>query len=123
MPRPQKGKIEKLEGYTDGLLVLAPLLALLGTGLLHWTMQVSLEPNLLMRFVKLVGLLFYILFVVLAPPLLLAWGVSFLRRRSDVIFGVVLFVVLIPWGFWYLIPLILENWDAFSRFVEDFGAV
>ena len=103
--------------------MLVPILALLGTGLLHWTMQVFLEPSLLLRFVKLVGLPLYILFVVLAPPLALAWGTYFLCRRSDVVFGVVFLVVLIPWGFWYLIPPILENWDAFSRFVENFGAV
>ena len=123
MPKRQKGKTARLEGYSEALLVLVPLLALLGTGLLHWTMQVFLEPSFPVRLLKLLGLPFYILFVVLAPPLLLAWGVSFLCRRSDVVFGVVFLVVLIPWGFWYLIPPILENWDTFSRFVEDFGAV
>jgi hypothetical protein len=123
MPKRQKGKITKLGNYSEGILVLVPLLTLLGTGLLHWTMQVFLESNLLVRLSKLVGLPFYILFVVLAPPLVLAWGMYFLCRRSDIVFGVVLLVVLIPWGFWYLIPPILENWDAFSRFVEDFGAV
>jgi hypothetical protein len=123
MPKRQKGKITKLGNYSAGILVLVPLLTLLGTGLLHWTMQVFLESNLLVRLSKLVGLPFYILFVVLAPPLVLAWGMYSLCRRSDVVFGVVFLVVLIPWGFWYLIPPILENWDAFSRFVEDFGAV
>ena len=123
MPKRQQGKIAKLEHCTEGILVLVPLLALLGTALLHWTMQVFLEPNLLVRFLKLVGLPFYILFVVLAPPMVLAWGMHFLCRRSDIVFGVVFLVVLIPWGFWYLIPPILENWDAFSRVVEDFGAV
>ena len=123
MSKRKRGKIAKIESYWEGLLAAVPLVALLVTALLHWTMQVFLEPNLLMRLVKLIGLPFYILFVVLVPPVLLAWGIAFLCRRSDAVFAVVLLVLLLLWGFWYLIPPIVENWDAFSRFVEDFGAV
>lgn len=126
MSKRKKGKLARIESYPEGPLTavaLLALLALLVTAFLHWTMQVFLEPNLLLRLLKLVGLPFYILLVVMAPPLLLAWGIAFLCRRSDAVFGVVFLVLLLVWGFWYLIPPMVENWEAFDRFVEDFGAV
>ncbi len=123
MPKPKKGKFANFEDYADLLVVGIPLLLLLATGFLHWTMQVFLEPNLLLRLVKLVGLPFYILAIVVGPPLAIAWSVSFLYRRSEGLFAVVFIVLLLIWGFWYMIPPIVDNWEWFMRFVDEFGAV
>jgi hypothetical protein len=123
MPKAKQGKFAEFEGMAPLLVLGIPLLVLLGTAFLHWTMQVFLEPNLLMRLVKLVGLPFYILAVVVGPPLLIAWSVSFLYRRSETFFGIVFIVLLLVWGFWYMIPPIVENWEWFMRFVDEFGAV
>jgi hypothetical protein len=123
MPKPKQGKLAMLNGYWGLIAVGIPLLVLLLTGLLHWTMQVFLEPNLLMRWVKLVGLPFHILVVVVGPPLAIAWGIKFLYRRSEEFFAVVFYVLLLGWGFWYMLQPIIANWDWWMRFVEEFGAV
>ncbi|MHC4405893.1 MAG: hypothetical protein ACYTG0_40130 [Planctomycetota bacterium] len=123
MSKRTRGKIARVGGYFELFLFAGPLLGLLGTALLHWTMQVLLEPRLLMRFLKLVGLPFYIVCILAAPPLLLAWGAAFLCRRSENVFAIVFLMSLLFWGFFYLIPPIVENWDTFLELVEDFGAV
>ena len=123
MSKPKPGKFAKLKGFWGLIWVAVPVLLLLATGILHWTMQTFLEPNLLMRLGKIVWLPFYILAVVVGPPLALAWGISFLYRRSQEFFGVVFYVLLLVWGFWFLIPPIIENWEWFMRFVDEFGAV
>lgn len=123
MPKAKKGKFAAFEGYASLLVVGIPLLVLLCTAILHWTMQVFLEPNLLMRLGKIVWLPFYILAVVAGPPLVIAWSVSFLYRRSEAFFPIVSIVLMLVWGFWYMIPPIVENWEWFMRFVDEFGAV
>lgn len=123
MPKAKKGKLAALEGYASLLVVGIPLLVLLCTAILHWTMQVFLEPNLFMRLGKIVWLPFYILAVVAGPPLAIAWSISFLYRRSEAFFPIVSIVLMLVWGFWYMIPPIVENWEWFMRFVDEFGAV
>ncbi len=123
MTEPKKGKLASFEYFWETLLFGIPLLALFMTALLNWTVRVCLEPNLLMRLLKLVGLPFYILLIIIAPPLLVAWCASYLFRRSDTVFGVVLIVLMLAWGFWYLVPPIIDNWEEFLRFVDEFGAV
>jgi len=123
MPKKKKGLFPELEGSWSLLLVALPVLALLGTAILHWTMQVFLEQNLLMRWVKLIGLVIYIPAVIVAPPALVAMGVWYFIRREESVFWVVVYIGVLVWGFWFLIPPIIENWDWFMRFVEEFGAV
>jgi hypothetical protein len=123
MPKAKKGRFAAFEDYTSLLVVGIPLLVLLCTAILHWTMQVFLEPNLLMRLGKIVWLPFYILAVVAGPPLVIAWSVSFLYRRSEAFFPIVSIALMLVWGFWYMIPPIVENWEWFLRFVDEFGAV
>ena len=123
MPKAKKGKFAGFEGYASLLVAGIPLLVLLCAAILHWTMQVFLEPNLLMRLGKIVWLPFYILAVVAGPPLVIAWSVSFLYRRSEAFFPIVSIVLMLVWGFWYMIPPIVENWEWFMRFVDEFGAV
>lgn len=48
MPKAKKGRFAAFEGYASLLVVGIPLLVLLCTAILHWTMQVFLEPNLLL---------------------------------------------------------------------------
>jgi hypothetical protein len=123
MSKTKQGKFAKLEGFAGLFSVAIPLLILLATAFLHWTMQVFLEPNLLMRLVKLIWLPIYIPAVVVVPPLVIAWSISFLYRRSDAFFGIVFIGLVLVWGFWYMIPPIIENWEWFMRFVDEFGAV
>jgi hypothetical protein len=123
MPKAKKGRFAAFEDYASLLVVGIPLLVLLCTAILHWTMQVFLEPNLLMRLGKIVWLPFYILAVVAGPPLVIAWSVSFLYRRSEAFFPIVSIALMLVWGFWYMIPPIVENWEWFMRFVDEFGAV
>lgn len=123
MSNDKKGPFAPFEGNTGIVFLGIPLLALFGTAFLHWTMQVYLEPNLLMRLVKLVGLVFYIPMVIAGPPLLIALGIWYFIRRKEIVFWVVLYIGVIVWGFWYMLPPIIENWDWFMEFVDDFGAV
>lgn len=123
MPKPPKGIFGKCTYYFEYPWVFVPLLALTGTALLNWTMRSWLEPNLFIRLLKLVGLPIWIFLVLVAPPLVIAWCISYICRRSNTVFAVVFYVLLFVWGFWYLIPPIIENWDEFLRFIDDFGAV
>ena len=123
MPKAKKGRFAEFEGCASLLVVGIPLLVLLCTAILHWTMQVFLEPNLLMRLGKIVWLPFYILAIVAGPPLVIAWSISFLYRRSEAFFPIVSILLILVWGFWYMIPPIVENWEWFMRFVDEFGAV
>jgi len=123
MPKKKKGVLAELEGLWSLLLVALPVLALLCTAILHWTMQVFLEQDLLMRWVKLVGLVIYIPIVIAGPPLLIALGIWYFIRRKEFVFWIVLYIGVLVWGFWYMLPPIIENWEWFMEFVDDFGAV
>jgi hypothetical protein len=74
MSKDQKGKAKKSDGYTGLFLMSAPIVALVGTAILHWTMQVFLETNLWLRVVLIVWLPIYITIAIVGPPLLLALG-------------------------------------------------
>lgn len=117
------GLFGKIAGYSGLIYLAVPLLALLATGFLHWTMQVFLETNLLLRLGKLIVLPFYILAVVAVPPLAVALGTRFVLRRSEEFCGILFLILVVGWGFWYMLPPIIENWEWFMRFVEEFGAV
>jgi hypothetical protein len=119
----KQGTFAKVEGYLGRVYVAIPLLALLGTAFLHWTMQVFLERNLLIRLVKLVVLPIYIPIAVVGPPLLIALGIWYFIRRVEIVFWVVLYIGILAWGFCYMLPPIIENWGWLMKFVEDFGAV
>jgi hypothetical protein len=123
MSSEKQGTFAKVECYLGRSYVAIPLLALLGTAFLHWTMQVFLEPNLLMRLAKLVVLPIYIPIVIAGPPGLIALGIWYFIRRVESVFWIVLIVGVLVWGFWYMLPPIIENWESFMRFVDDFGAV
>jgi hypothetical protein len=118
MPKDKKGKPKKRGGYTSLVLVAAPVVALVATAILHWTMQVFLQPNLWLRFLWIVWLPIWIVIVIAGPPLLLALGVWYFIRRIEEVFWVVLYVATLIWGFWYLIPPIRDNWGEFMIVVD-----
>ena len=118
MPKEKKGKAAKRDGYTGLILLATPILALLGTAILHWTMQVFLQTNLWLRFLVIVWVPIYTAVVIAGPPLLIALGIWYFIRRTEIVFWVVLYVGVHVWGFWYRIPPIVENWGEFMRFVE-----
>ena len=44
-------------------------------------------------------------------------------RRKEAVFWAVFYTAMFIWGFWYMLPPIIENWDLFMKFVDDFGGV
>ena len=121
MPKGNKGRKEEGDGNLPIILVATPVVALLGTAVLHYTMQVFLQNNLWLRFIWIVWQPVYISIAVAGPPLLVALGIWYFIRRDEFVFWVVLYVTGLIWGFWYLIPPIVENWAEFMRFVEWFS--
>jgi hypothetical protein len=114
----KKGKQKKRDSYASLVFVATPVVALVATAILHWTMQVFLETNLWLRVVLIVWLPIYISIAVVGPPLLMALGIWYFIRRVEMVFWAVLYVATLIWGFWYLIPPIRTNWAEFLRFVE-----
>ncbi len=120
---PQKGKsnVVKRDGYTGLILAAIPVVALVGTAILHYTMQVFLQTNLWLRFLWIVWMPIWIVIVVAGPPLLSALAVWYFIRRKEIVFWVVLYAGVHVWGFWYLMPQIVANWAEFLSFVEWFS--
>jgi len=121
MARKKESTFAKNEAYIFLALAGTPVLALLGTAVLHYTMQVFLQDNLWLRFLWIVWQPIYISIAVAGPPLLVALCIWYFIRRDEFVFWVVFYVTGLVWGFWYLIPPIVENWAEFMRFVEWFG--
>jgi len=121
MPKDKNGKVARPDGYLGLILVAIPILALLGTAILHWTMQVLLQTNLWLRFLWIVWVPIYTVAAIAGPPLLIALGIWYFIRRTEFVFWAVLYVAVLVWGFVYLIPPIVENWGEFLRFVEWFS--